>query len=161
MISPKLHKIWYGADYNPDQWPEETWDEDVRLMKLAHVDVATLPVFSWTLLQPAEDRYSFEWLDRILDKLAGAGIYACIATSTAAQPAWMSLRYPDVLRTDVDGSQAPAWRADELLSNQPQLPTSLPRTRVASGRALRESSCAGGLACRERVRDALLLRKLR
>jgi beta-galactosidase len=103
MISPKLTKIWYGADYNPDQWPEEIWDEDVRLMKLAHVDVATLPVFSWTLLQPAEDRYAFEWLDRILDKLAAAGVYACIATSTAAQPAWMSLRFPDVLRTDIQG----------------------------------------------------------
>lgn len=103
MISPKLVKIWYGADYNPDQWPEEIWDEDVRLMKLAHVDVATLPVFSWTLLQPTEDRYAFEWLDRILDKLTAAGIYACIATSTAAQPAWMSLRFPDVLRTDIQG----------------------------------------------------------
>jgi len=103
MISRKLSKIWYGADYNPDQWPEELWDEDVRLMKLAHVDVATLPVFSWTRLQPAEDQYDFAWLDRILDKLASAGIYACIATSTAAQPAWMSLRFPDVLRTDVNG----------------------------------------------------------
>ncbi|NLT74624.1 MAG: beta-galactosidase [Chloroflexi bacterium] len=103
MISHKLDKIWYGADYNPDQWPEEVWDEDVQLMKLAHVDVVTLPVFSWTLLQPVEDRYDFAWLDRILDKLASAGVYACIATSTAAQPAWMSLRYPDILRTDVQG----------------------------------------------------------
>ena len=103
MLSPKLQKIWYGADYNPDQWPEEVWDEDVRLMKLAHVNVATLPVFSWTRLQPAEDRYTFEWLDRILDKLAANDIYACIATSTAAQPAWMSHRFPDVLRTDIDG----------------------------------------------------------
>ncbi len=103
MLSPKLQKIWYGADYNPDQWPEEVWDEDVRLMKLAHVNVATLPVFSWTRLQPAEDRYTFEWLDRILDKLAANDIYACIATSTAAQPAWMSHRFPDVLRTDING----------------------------------------------------------
>lgn len=103
MLSPKLQKIWYGADYNPDQWPEEIWDEDVRLMKLAHVNVATLPVFSWTRLQPAEDRYTFEWLDRILDKLAANDIYACIATSTAAQPAWMSHRFPDVLRTDING----------------------------------------------------------
>jgi len=103
MLSPKLQKIWYGADYNPDQWPEDVWEKDVRLMKLAHVNVATLPVFSWTRLQPAEDRYTFEWLDRILDKLAANDIYACIATSTAAQPAWMSHRFPDVLRTDING----------------------------------------------------------
>jgi beta-galactosidase len=103
MISHKLAKIWYGGDYNPDQWPEDLWDEDVRLMRLAHLDVATLPVFSWTTLQPAEDQYDLSWLDRILNKLAAGGIYACIATSTAAQPAWMSLRYPDVLRTDING----------------------------------------------------------
>ena len=24
-------RIWYGGDYNPDQWPEEVWDEDVAL----------------------------------------------------------------------------------------------------------------------------------
>ncbi len=103
MIHDKLPQIWYGADYNPDQWPEETWAEDMRLMRLAHVNVATLPVFSWALLQPAEDRYEFAWLDRILGLLADNGVYACLATSTAAQPAWLSLRFPDVLPTGWDG----------------------------------------------------------
>jgi beta-galactosidase len=103
MISKKLPQIWYGADYNPDQWPEEVWAEDMRMMQLAHVNVATLPVFSWALLQPAEDRYEFAWLDRILDQLADSGVYACLATSTAAQPAWMSQRFPDVLPTGPDG----------------------------------------------------------
>lgn len=103
MLNPKLPTIWYGGDYNPDQWPEEVWSEDMRLMKLAHVNVATLPVFSWAMLQPAEDRYDFGWLDRILDLMAQNGIYACLATSTAAQPAWLSKRYPDTLRTDING----------------------------------------------------------
>lgn len=103
MLHPKLPQIWYGADYNPDQWSEELWAEDMRLMRLAHVNVATLPVFSWTLLQPAEDCYEFGWLDRILGQMAENGIYACLATSTAAQPAWMSQRFPDVLRTGHDG----------------------------------------------------------
>lgn len=103
MLNPKLPTIWYGGDYNPDQWPEEVWLEDMRLMKLAHVNVVTLPVFSWAMLQPAEDRYDFGWLDRILDLMAQNGIYACLATSTAAQPAWLSKRYPDTLRTDING----------------------------------------------------------
>ncbi|MHB0857584.1 MAG: beta-galactosidase [Anaerolineae bacterium] len=105
MLNPKLPTIWYGADYNPDQWPEEVWREDVRLMKLTHVNVATVPVFSWSLLQPDEDHYAFEWLDRVLNLLAENEIYACVATSTAAQPAWMSQRFPEVLRTDIDGVQ--------------------------------------------------------
>jgi beta-galactosidase len=103
MINPKLAKILYGGDYNPDQWPRETWDDDIRLFKLAHIDVATLPVFSWALLQPDETHYEFAWLDEILDLLAANDIYACMATSTAAHPAWMAHRHPDVLRVDFHG----------------------------------------------------------
>ena len=103
MINPKLPKIWYGGDYNPDQWSKEVWQEDLRLFKLAHIDVASLPIFSWSLLQPEEERYEFGWLDEILDLMAANGIYACLATSTAAHPAWMARRYPDVLRVDFYG----------------------------------------------------------
>ena len=103
MLSSKLPKIWYGGDYNPDQWPKEIWHEDMRLFRLAHIDVATLPVFSWSLLQPEEERYEFGWLDEILDLLAKNEIYVCLATSTAAHPAWMARRYPDVLRVDFHG----------------------------------------------------------
>jgi beta-galactosidase len=103
MISEKLPKIFYGGDYNPDQWPEEIWNEDIRLFKKAGVNIVTLPVFSWAKLQPSEDTYNFEWLDKVLDLVSKNGIYVCLATPTAAQPAWMSHKYPEVLRTDEDG----------------------------------------------------------
>lgn len=105
MINPKLPSIWYGGDYNPDQWPEEIWQEDMRLFKQAGINIVTLPVFSWAKLQPDETTYTFEWLDKILDLVADNGIYACLATSTAAQPAWMSRQYPEVLPVDVNGSK--------------------------------------------------------
>ncbi|GAC1389002.1 MAG: hypothetical protein NVS4B11_06290 [Ktedonobacteraceae bacterium] len=44
--------IFYGGDYNPEQWPESVWTEDMRLMKLAHVNVASINIFSWALLEP-------------------------------------------------------------------------------------------------------------
>ena len=92
MINAKLPRIWYGGDYNPDQWPEETWQEDMRLLKLAGMDVATLAVFSWAKLQPDESTYDFSWLDRVMDLLSANGMYACMATSTGAVPAWMATR---------------------------------------------------------------------
>lgn len=95
--------ILYGADYNPDQWPESVWDEDMRLMVEANANVATLPVFGWAALEPAEGRFTFEWLDRLLDKMHGHGIGACLATATASQPAWLDAAYPDVLVTGRDG----------------------------------------------------------
>lgn len=103
IIDARLPKIWYGGDHSPDQWPESLWPEDMRLFNLAGVDVVTLPVFSWALLQPEEERYEFGWLDRYLDMMAENGLYACLATSTGAHPAWMARRYPDVLRVDFHG----------------------------------------------------------
>lgn len=98
-----VHKILYGGDYNPEQWPEETWDEDMRLMKLAHIDVVTLNVFSWAALQPSEDTYCFDRLDRIMEKVKCNGLKVCLATSTGAHPAWMARRHPDILRTEFNG----------------------------------------------------------
>jgi beta-galactosidase len=103
MINDKLPYIYYGGDYNPDQWPEEIWQEDMRLFKLAGINIVTLPVFSWAKLQPSEDTYDFEWLDKIIATVAAEGIFLCLATSTAAQPAWMSRLYPEVLPVDIDG----------------------------------------------------------
>jgi beta-galactosidase len=103
MISEKLPRIWYGGDYNPDQWPEEVWQEDMRLFRKAGINVATLPVFSWAKLQPQEDRWDFSWLDRALDLLSKNGMYACIATSTGAVPPWLATKYPEVLRTNFNG----------------------------------------------------------
>ncbi|MGP8205594.1 MAG: beta-galactosidase, partial [Acidimicrobiales bacterium] len=93
-------RIRYGADYNPEQWPRDVWDEDVRLMKEAGVDLVTVGVFSWAQLEPAEGRFSFDWLRDVLNLLSGAGIGVGLATPTAAPPAWLSARYPDVLPVD-------------------------------------------------------------
>jgi beta-galactosidase len=105
MISAKKPKIWYGGDYNPDQWEKDVWDEDLRLFKLAGIDVATLNVFAWAKNQPDEDTYDFGWLDEMMDKLHADGVGVCLATSTAAHPAWMARKYPDVLQVDFNGNK--------------------------------------------------------
>ncbi|HLI70409.1 MAG TPA: beta-galactosidase [Ktedonobacteraceae bacterium] len=102
-LNPRVPFIWHGGDYNPEQWPRSMWDEDMRLMQQCHFEVATIGVFSWVSLQPEEERFTFGWLDAIFEKLATAGRYVCLATPSAAQPAWMSQRYPDVLRVDAQG----------------------------------------------------------
>jgi len=103
LINAKKPKIWYGGDYYPDQWEKEIWDEDIRMFKLAGIDVATLNVFAWARNQPDETTFDFGWLDEMMDKLHAAGIGVCLATGTGAHPAWMARRYPDVTRVDFDG----------------------------------------------------------
>jgi len=95
--------LFFGGDYNPDQWPEEMWAEDIRLMKLAKVNLVTLPVFGWAKLEPVEGRYNFEWLDRILEMLYQNGINFDLATATATPPAWLVRKHPEILPVDFNG----------------------------------------------------------
>lgn len=99
----KVKEILYGGDYNPEQWPEEVWEEDMRMLKKAHMNEVTLNVFSWASLQPEEDTYNFEKLDKIMELVRKNGLKVCMATSTGAHPAWMAKRHPDILRTDFNG----------------------------------------------------------
>lgn len=99
-INSKYPHFLHGGDYNPDQWKEtpEIWDEDMRLMKLAHCNTMSIGIFSWVSLEPSEGNFIFDWMDNIMDKLASNNAYAVLATPSGARPAWMSQKYPEVLR---------------------------------------------------------------
>ncbi|MEH1099914.1 beta-galactosidase [Micromonospora sp. CPCC 205561] len=113
----------YGGDYNPEQWPAEVWREDVALMRRARVNLVTVGVFAWSRLEPAPGRYTFDWLDRVLDLLHDNDIRVALATPTASPPPWFSLAHPDSLPVTADGvrlhhgsrdtycAAAPAYRA--------------------------------------------------
>ncbi|MEU1340809.1 beta-galactosidase [Streptomyces sp. NPDC005827] len=95
--------IAYGGDYNPEQWPEEVWEEDVRLMREAGVNMVSVGIFSWALMEPSEGVYDFSRMDRILGLLHENGIAADLATPTAAPPAWFFRAHPEALPVDHDG----------------------------------------------------------
>ena len=109
-ISKKVPFLWHGGDYNPEQWPRAVWKEDFRLMREAGISAATVGVFSWVSLQPSEGQFTFDWLDEIMDGLHENGIHAILATPSAAQPAWMSQAYPNMLRSNEHGVRNPHGR---------------------------------------------------
>jgi beta-galactosidase len=96
-------RVVLGGDYNPEQWPDALLDEDVALMAGAGVGFVTVGVFSWALLEPRPGEFGFEWLDRVMDRLAGAGIAADLATATASPPPWFSRLHPEALPVTRDG----------------------------------------------------------
>lgn len=93
----------YGGDWNPEQWDDATVDEDIRLMQEAGVNLVSLGIFSWAFLEPREGTYDFDWIIRIMDKCAAAGIAVDLATGTASPPAWMARNHPETLPIDRDG----------------------------------------------------------
>lgn len=102
-LAGQQERIWYGGDYNPDQWSEEVWDDDVRLMKKAGVNLVSVGIFSWAKIETSEGVYDFDWLDRIIDKLGEAGVAVDLASATASPPMWLTQAHPEVLWKDYRG----------------------------------------------------------
>nr|WP_081785189.1 beta-galactosidase [Cellulomonas sp. KRMCY2] len=92
---PGVTSICYGGDYNPEQWPEEVWEQDVALMSEAGVNLVSIGIFAWGLLEPREGEFDFVWLDRLFALLHSAGIRIDLGTPTASPPAWFFHSYPD------------------------------------------------------------------
>lgn len=102
-MESKFKRILYGGDYNPNQWEKEIWDEDMRIFRDAKINSATVNVFSWAKIQPSEEQYDFTELDEIIEMLSRENYDIVLATSTAALPAWLVKKYPEVARTDYEG----------------------------------------------------------
>ena len=83
---PGLDALCYGGDYNPEQWPEEVWEEDVALMREAGVNLVSVGIWNWALIEPREGEYDFSHLDRLLDLLHAGGIKVDLGTPTASPP---------------------------------------------------------------------------
>ena len=102
-IMPDMPVLLHGGDYNPEQWIKEKdtiWKIDMELAKKAGVNTLSVGIFSWSMLEPEEGVYCFEWLDEVMDMLADNGIKAILATPSGARPAWKAEKYPEVLRVD-------------------------------------------------------------
>ena len=104
LIAPGLPHIFYGGDYNPEQWPEQVWPEDMELMREAGVNLVTLGVFSWARLEPRPGQYEWAWLDKIVALLHQNGIRIDMATATASPPPWLARLHPESLPVTQDGT---------------------------------------------------------
>ena len=98
-----LGKIYLGSAFYPEQWTQEEWAEDIRLMKAAGFTAARVGEFAWSRFEPKEGDYQFDWMDQAIQMLSDNGIMTVMGTPTAAPPAWAVQRYPEILRTDSDG----------------------------------------------------------
>ncbi len=101
-LFPAVGGFLHGGDYNPEQWLDrrDILEEDIRMMKKAGINSCTLGVFSWSMYEPSEGEYHFEWLIDVMDNLYKNGIYTVLATPSGARPVWLDEKYPEAMRVD-------------------------------------------------------------
>lgn len=118
--SPTLHPLHFGVVWHPEHWPEDQWPLDIARMKEAGVSCVRVFETAWHRFEPREWEFDFEWAVRVLDQLRDAEISAIVATPTAAPPAWMSAKYPEILRVTPDGRRVGhgAERAYSVVSSR-------------------------------------------
>ncbi|MEV4314614.1 beta-galactosidase [Actinocrispum sp. NPDC049592] len=100
-----LGGVGFGGDYNPEQWAEEVWAEDVALMQQARVSMVSVGIFSWAEVERRPGAFDFGWFDRVMDMLAEGGVKACLATMTASPPPWLARLHPETLPIKADGTR--------------------------------------------------------
>ncbi|HEU5443376.1 MAG TPA: beta-galactosidase, partial [Steroidobacteraceae bacterium] len=105
-VSTALGRLWLGAAWYPEQWPQSAWNRDLSLMQVAGINVVRVGEFAWSRLEPAEGRYDFDWLARAIHMAQRHHIAVVIGTPTDAPPAWLTSRYPQVLRVGPGGRRA-------------------------------------------------------
>ncbi|MER7250724.1 beta-galactosidase [Kribbella sp. NPDC000426] len=111
--------LWYGGDYNPEQWDPDVWKEDVELMQRAGVNLVTVGVFSWSSLEPSPGQYEFGWLDQVMDLLHAGGVQVDLATPTASPPPWFSRLHPEALPVTADGVRLTHGSRDTYCASAP------------------------------------------
>jgi beta-galactosidase len=106
QTAPAPPPILLGTAWYPEQWPESRWDADLTLMQQAGVRMVRIGEFAWSHMEPSEGQYELDWLDRAITAAAKHNIYTVLGTPTPTPPAWMTQKYPEILRTEQDGRLA-------------------------------------------------------
>jgi beta-galactosidase len=112
-------RFYFGADYYPEHWPEERWQEDAELMKAAGFNVVRMAEFAWSRLEPREGIYDFDWLDRAIEVLSARGIEVVLGTPTASPPPWLMAKQKDLFLVREDGVRLPFGLRREYCINNP------------------------------------------
>lgn len=92
-----------GVCYYPEQWPSSMWASDAQRMAELGIRVVRIAEFAWARMEPQPGRHDWGWLDDAIATLGAAGLQVVLGTPTAAPPAWLVERHPDILPVDAAG----------------------------------------------------------
>ena len=92
-----------GVCYYPEHWNKSLWPEDLDRMLEAGLKTVRIAEFAWSLIEPREGEYTYEFFDEFLALAQETGMQVIFCTPTATPPAWLTEKYPEALNRDIEG----------------------------------------------------------
>lgn len=92
-----------GTCYYPEHWDKSLWREDLRRMKKAGIGTVRIAEFAWSIFEPEEGKFSYEFYDEFLDIAEQEGMKVIMGTPTSVPPVWLTETYPETLNCRKDG----------------------------------------------------------
>ena len=99
-----IQKPTLGVCYYPEHWPENLWESDLDRMIEHGIEVIRIAEFAWSIFEPQEGAYNFDFFDRFMRLVKEKGLKVIFCTPTATPPAWLTHKYPEVLNAKQDGT---------------------------------------------------------
>jgi beta-galactosidase len=104
---PGPGQLYVGTCYQPiDRTPAQI-DGDIAIMKHAGFNVVRMGDLSWDSFEPAQGKFTFEWFDKVMDKMQANGIRVILDIPGAPAPIWLHRAYPGVDLVSQNGTRLP------------------------------------------------------
>ncbi|XEC96355.1 beta-galactosidase [Paenibacillus tarimensis] len=97
------NKLYYGAAFYPELWDEQVWEEDIRYMKEAGINVVRMGEFAWARMEPERGQIDVSFFVDRINQLHEHGIDTVMCTPTPTPPVWMSYGHPERMYVDENG----------------------------------------------------------
>lgn len=95
--------MWLGVDYYPEQWDPTLLEADLDTIVELGCNLIRIAEFSWHLMEKTEGTFDFSFFDHVIARAKARGLKILLGTPTAAIPAWLAAKHPDILAVGEDG----------------------------------------------------------
>ena len=95
-----------GSAWYPEHSTDAQVEADLAMMEKAGLRMARVAEFAWSSLEPEEGYYTLDWLDKVITAAAAHKICIVIGTPSDAPPIWLTRKYPEILRVDIEGRRS-------------------------------------------------------
>jgi beta-galactosidase len=92
-----------GVAYYPEHCSPEQWIPDFEKIRDAGIKRIRVGEFAWSVIEPAENIFDWDWLDKSIDLAGRYNIEVVLCTPTVCPPAWLIEKCPEILPVNDEG----------------------------------------------------------